>query len=110
MLAVVEGLEDHTSCGLKRTRHFHKCIDGLAGGQYRRVVSQHRDPPGNCRLCLSSRCCTAPLRDPGLPECTLSMLRGPICNRNEANPRYRCCELQGDGAACRTRSNHAYAN
>jgi len=41
MLAMVERLQDHTGCGFDGTCHFHEKINGTAGGQHRRIVSQH---------------------------------------------------------------------
>ena len=51
-----------------------------------------------------------PLRDTGLPECPFTVLRRPIRNRHQANPRHRRSELQGDGAAGRAGSNHSDAD
>ena len=55
MLAVVERIEHHMRCRLDRARHFHEHINGIAGGQHRRIVGQHSATRGRLPLPLRER-------------------------------------------------------
>ena len=44
VLAGSERLENDAGSRSDRPRHFYDDIDGVAGGQHRRIVSQHRHP------------------------------------------------------------------
>src|SRR5262249_46687610 len=48
-----------------------------------------------------------PLWKASLAECTLAVFVRSIGDRDQTHPRHRGSELQGDGAACRTSSNHS---
>ena len=58
------------------------------------------NPAFDCCFGFTNRARAAPRRSASLPERPLAMLRHPICDRHQANPRYRCSELQGDGTTC----------
>ncbi len=92
---------------LDRAGHFHNDVDSIAGGQYRRVIRQHRHPLRYRCLRFSSGLNAAPLLHVAFPKRTLAVFQCAVRDRHQTNSRHRRSELQRNGASRRAGSDHS---